>query len=104
MRTCFLRRWAVLVDLLGIETPGNAVELDISPGDLTEEVDGQQVEALDFVCTAADAWEVPVPHDLVARVQDVEGLDAHFRVLGHFSHPLCLRGGGWGIPKLLIDR
>jgi hypothetical protein len=77
---------------VGIETPSNAVELDIGTGDLAKEVDSQEVETLDWVGT--DGGEVPVPHDLGAGVQDVESLDALLRVLGHLCDPLS--GGGSG--------
>ena len=63
-------------DLLSIQTPGNAVELNIRSLDLVVAVESQEVEPLDLILTATHIWEEPVPHDLVAAVEDVEGLNA----------------------------
>lgn len=93
-----LRRRAPRVELVSIETPSNAVELNVGTGDPAKEVDGQKVESLDWVW--ADAWELPVPHDLGAGVQDIKSLDALLGMLGDFSNPLGLGGGGRGVVEL----
>lgn len=94
----YLRSRTPRVQLVGIETPGNAVELDIGAGDAAEQVDGQQVEALDWIL--ANAGELPVPHELVAGVHEVEGFDALLGMLGDFSHPLVPGCRGWGVDEL----
>ena len=59
-----------------IQSPSNAIELELSLGDLEFAVDGEEVEALDLVLRGADVFEVPLPEDLVAAGDvDAEGFD-----------------------------
>lgn len=65
---------AVLVQLVRVQAPGNAVELDIGLVHLEELIDVEQVEPLNFV--RADVGELPLPEDLVASGdEDIVGRD-----------------------------
>ena len=86
---CTVRWRAVLIDLLRIQTPRNAVELDIGPFDLASAINGQEIETPHSVLARSDLWEQPMPHDLVARVDDVERLNVWVWVLQNLALPLC---------------
>jgi hypothetical protein len=47
--TTLLAGWTILIKLLRIHTPRDAVELNIRSRDLLEEVDGEKVESLDLI-------------------------------------------------------
>ena len=96
-----LRRRAPLVQLSGVRSPRDGIELNIRLRDLADEVDGEKIEALRLVLAACDAGEEPVPHDARAVVHDSQRLDAHLGVLGDFRHPLVSRGCGWRVAQLL---
>ena len=45
-----------------VQTPCNAIELDVRLGDLSRShVDGEQVESLDLILATPDVIEDPVP-------------------------------------------
>ena len=63
--------------IAGVETPGDAVELQVDLVNLAGAGDAEEVKALYFVFTRADALEVPVPQHLgAASNQDLDGIDA----------------------------
>ena len=63
--------------ITGVETPSNTVELQVDLVNLAGAGDAEEVEALYFVFTGADALEVPVPQQLgAASNQDLDGIDA----------------------------
>ena len=54
-----------------VQSPSDAVELQVGLIDLSGRGDGEQVEALDLILLAANASELPVPQSLVA-VGDID--------------------------------
>lgn len=98
-----VRRRTPLKQLLCIQPPCDAVELDISTRDLAFCVDSQQIEAFDFILARADIREKPVPHDLVAGVEDVESLNARVWVGENFTQPLKVMGKGVSMSKARKD-
>lgn len=83
-----------------VQAPRNAIELDISPLDLALAVDGEQVEAFNLILPRTDVREEPVPHDLVAAMEDVESDDARVWMRKNFGEPLVSRGSGRSIAEL----
>lgn len=49
-----------------VQTPSDAVELQVRLIDLSGRSDGEEIETLDLVLHAADSSELPVPQNLVA--------------------------------------
>lgn len=80
---------AVRLDLVAVDAPSKAVELDVVPGNLLLLVEVEQVEALDVVAAVAHTAEPPLPEALVAVGNvDLAGLDVRGRVILDFFEPL----------------
>ena len=96
-------RWrAVLIDLLSVQSPCNAVKFNVGPLDFAKLIDRQEIEALHSVLARSDLWEQPMPHNLVARVNDVERLDVWVWMLENLTCPLSSRGGRWSVGELVF--
>jgi hypothetical protein len=66
-RLCRAVRWrAVLINLLSVQTPRNAVELDVGALNFAMLIESQEIETLHPILTRSDLWEQPLPHNLVA--------------------------------------
>lgn len=77
---CLQRCAHVDCGIVDVGTPRQRVELDLVVDNLRSSIGrGHQVEALHLVSTDAEASGNPVPHDLGAVVDDVEGGDARDR-------------------------
>jgi hypothetical protein len=59
-----------------VDAPSNAVELDVNSSDLLPIVDLEQVESFDRQLLTSDCGVAPVPKNIVARHQDLQGLCA----------------------------
>ena len=79
---------AILLNLLSVGTPTEAVELNISPSNLLVVRNVEEIEAVDVVFAAAHTAKPPLPQALVAVYNvDLAGLDVPDGVLLHAFEP-----------------
>lgn len=64
---------AISGGITSIDTPCNAIELDVEPRDLLLLTDLKQIESLDRQLLASDGGEAPVPDDIVTGYENLDG-------------------------------